>query len=331
MTHQLATNMPDIDTNLHLPSPARYFPIRNGRYDVKAGLSVFPTEFGNAEQDHQVFQFDTDFQRCRDNKLAVRKQNIGEYVCMTSDSDASVHRVNTFIIEHLVKHYPDYFQRVDKGDHFNLECSLSGNSILAHHDHTLIPTSAQHKPAAINLFDALALELQEDLCIMHVTKETIRLCAAHLCAANHWAAIDKLGMDMPALHAPVPGFIEQYRSPDALLHGIMNKQQAYIRFAWGISENCHFNRHPRLSAAHSNEVRGNDLFMRIERQILWPMSDMKTMLFTIKTLFRDCREMKHQHAHEFNPLVNAIQSMDNAALMYKGIERQHTLCKLAEL
>jgi len=329
MTQQLATNMPDTDTNL--PKPARYFPIRNGRYDVKAGLSVFPTAFGNALQDEQLFQFDTDFHRCRDNKIAVRKQDLNEYVCMTDDSNISIHHVNRFILEQLINQHSQYFRHTKDEDHLKLECSLSGNEILTHHDQTLISSAYPYNPPAMNLFDALALELQEDLCVMQVTSETTRLCAAHLCAANHWAAIDKLGMDMPGLHEPIPGFYEQNRSPDSLLQGIMKKQHAYIRFAWGISDDYRFNRHPRLQENNDSKVHGDGVFMRIERQLLWPMPDMQTMLFTIKTLFRDCREMKHQQAHEFDQLVNAIKSMDNAALAYKGIEREQTLHRLSAL
>ena len=324
--------MPDTQHDTHLPLPARYFPIIDGRYSAKAGLYRFPTDFGNGLADQQVFQFDTDFKRCRDNKLAARQQALNEYVCMADHSEDSLEHTNQFIIEQLARGYPDFFRLRNLGDTFHLDCMLTGNEIVISRDHTLV-SSTYHSddPAPVNLFDALALELQEDLCVMHVASATTRLCAAHLCAANHWAAPDKLGMDMFTLHKQVPEFTQHNRAPDKLLQGIVKKQQPYIRFAWGISENRCFNRHPRLADTMGTGHGDNSIFMRIERQLLYPMQDKHTVLFSIKTLFRDCSDIKEHDPEAFTQLVRAIETMGIATLNYKGIDRDNVLSGLAAL
>jgi len=321
--------MPDTSCSKHLPRPARYFPVTGGRYSARAGLFRFPTDFGNGIADHQVFQFDADFYHNRDNKLAVRKQALGEYVCFTDDAEDSLVQVTQFIIEQLGRHYPGVFRLEDTGTNLHLHCLLSGTEIVARKDYALVSSSNPSGAAEpLNLFDALALELQEDLCVMQVGPAASQLCAAHLCAPNHWAASDKLGMAMPALHTPVPGFTELNRSPDKLLTGIINKQQPYVRFAWGISADRCYNHHPRLSDAQNACDDDDGIYMRIERQLLYPMPDNRTLLFTIKTLFRDCAEIKRDSPEEFIQLVQAINTMGNATLVYKGFDRDEVLMQL---
>ena len=40
---------------------ARYTPFAGGRYDVRAGLAVLGTDFGNGAADAHAFQLDDDF------------------------------------------------------------------------------------------------------------------------------------------------------------------------------------------------------------------------------------------------------------------------------
>ena len=63
-----------------LPSPARYFPPRTGRYDVAPGLKPLGTPFGNGAADGRMFQIDTAFAEFRQNKQACRKERLGKYV-----------------------------------------------------------------------------------------------------------------------------------------------------------------------------------------------------------------------------------------------------------
>jgi hypothetical protein len=60
-------------------TPARYFPIESGRYEVKPGLFKFGTDFGNGDADRQVFQIDDQFPRYHAVKLAARQEQLSKY------------------------------------------------------------------------------------------------------------------------------------------------------------------------------------------------------------------------------------------------------------
>ena len=58
-----------------LPQPASYFSTGKGVYEVAPGLRPFGTSFGNGELDQKVFQFDQEFSRYRENKIACLSEN----------------------------------------------------------------------------------------------------------------------------------------------------------------------------------------------------------------------------------------------------------------
>src|SRR5436190_15319758 len=83
-------------------SPARYFPIESGRYEVKPGLFKFGTDFGNGDADRQVFQIDDKFPRYHAAKMAARKEQLSKYFQTNDYQEKTVKRVARFIREHLV-------------------------------------------------------------------------------------------------------------------------------------------------------------------------------------------------------------------------------------
>ena len=157
---------------------------------------------------------------------------------------------------------------------------------------------------------------------MQKTDSTSQLIAAHLCAANHWSARDKVHMDMQHLHQQVPEFTEENQEPDRLLQSISNKGKPYVRFAWGLSEHAILNQHPNLQTTPQSS---DHLFMRIERQVIWPIPDSKVLLFTIRTYFRECATLEEQQRLS---LINTVNSMSEATLAYKNINKADVLNKL---
>jgi len=291
-------------SSLLLPEPATYFPIIDGRYSTRAGLSKFGTDFGNGQQDKDIFQLDQQFLRYRENKLNAREDSIHNYVCTDEATHPQLTEVSQFILHQLCKEHPEYFILKDR----KLYCQLS-NEIIQTNDK--------------NLFDLLALQIQEDICVMQIGDSNTRLIAAHLCAANHWSAREKLGMDMLALHQQVPGFSDENREPHQLMAGLHNKAQTYVRFAWGLNEHPILNQHPKLEMNHS--PTGEKIWLRIERQVLAPIPDTNLMLFTIRTHFSDCGALEEQQRHS---LVSAINSMSDETLSYKNINKAKVLERL---
>ena len=302
-----------------LSSPTLYFPISGDRYSTRAGLARFGTDFGHGQPDAQLFQFDKTFSHYRNNKLAVREQAIDDYVCTNAIDARSLAEATKFILHHLCNEHPDKFSLHRSSQKMTLDCHLTNEQLIIDNDYSL---STPHKPEYKNLFDALALQISEDICLMQVTDTGTKLIAAHLCAANHWSARDKLLMDMPHLHQHVPGFADDNKEPEKLLQGISHKTEAYVRFAWGLCDQAVLNQHPHVSLKSKSS---DDLFMRIERQVIWPIPDSQILLFTIRTYFRDCTTLDEQQRLA---LIKAINSMSEATLKYKNINKADVLNKL---
>jgi len=293
--------------SLLLPAPAVYFPITDNRYSTRAALTKFGHDFGNGQQDKKLFQLDTQFSPYRDNKLKARKAAIHHYVCTDAASSSQLNTVTQFILQHLCDEYPEYFSL----QHEMLSCQLTDEKI---------PIKDE------NLFDTLSLQVQEDICVMEISESNSTLLAAHLCAANHWSAREKLGMDMLALHQYVPGFSKENREPNQLVAGLYNKTQPYVRFAWGLSEQPTLNQHPMLTPNDKSPI-DEKVWLRIERQVIYPIPDTDLMLFTIRTYFRDCDTLDKQQRIS---LISAINSMSDDTLKYKNINKADVINRLKQ-
>jgi len=302
-------------SSLSLPAPASYFPVIDNQYSTRAGLTKLGHDFGNGQQDAHLFQFDNQFSEYRNNKLQVREEALHEHVCAEATSESQLAVAARFILEALCHEHPNYFCL----DNMTLNCALTQDKLQLKDDYSLA-NNVDYK----NLFDALALQVQEDICLMQVDGSTSNLIAAHLCAPNHWSARDKLGMDMFALHDSVPEFLKENREPNQLMKGLYNKSQAYVRFAWGITEQPILNQHPNLTTKHP-APSNNKVWMRIERQVISPIPKTKMILFTIRTYFRDCDSLEKQQRFG---LISAINSMSDDTLNYKNINKTKILEKL---
>ena len=281
--------------------PAIYFPIKDKRYSTRAGLTKLGHDFGNQRQDQKLFQFDTQFSDYRHNKLKALEYSMYDYVC----ADAASPAITGFIQQQLCEEHPDYFSR--QGE--ILHCQL---------------TNEKHSINAKSFFNFLALQVQEDICVMRISESNTTLVAAHLCAANHWSAREKLGMDMLALHQHVPAFSDENKQPNQLMAGLHNKQQAYVRFAWGLNKQPILNQHPNFKPDNALPAT-EKVWLRIERQVLYPVADTDLMLFTIRTYFRDCADLAKQQRIS---LISAIESMTDETLKYKNINKTDVVNKL---
>jgi len=304
-----------------LPKPAIYFPIIDGHYSTRAGLSRFGDDIGNGKQDAQLFQFDNTYTLYRNNKLAIRDQSIDHYVCTDTTSLEVLKETGKWLLQHLCKEHPDKFLLQHAAQSMQLSCHLTSDKIFINNDGSLNSQNISYK----NLFDALALQVQEDICVMQKDGDRMKMVAAHLCAANHWSAREKLLMDMSDLHQHVPGFTDNNPEPDKLLLGLQKKIHPYTRFAWGLCKHATLNQHPEQPPKQDSN---SGLFMRVERQAIWPMVNTETLLFTIRTYFYDCAELDTQQCRS---LINAVNSMSDATLRYKNINRTNVVNKLLTL
>jgi hypothetical protein len=324
----------DTSENRRLPQAASYFPLQKGSYDVGPELNVFGLDFGNGVVDQQVFQIDENFTACRQVKLDARNERLSKYYRTQMLSSDVLTTILRFIIERLTLEYPELFQLVSQTDNdMALYCKLTNETLIF--DQKLRFLRVQRNdpapsPDYHDSLDALACQIQEDLAI--ISRSPFGrdwLAAVHLCQANNWAAEEKIGQPFQSIHEPVAGMKNSERDAKAIVNTIVNKGP-FVRFAWGLTPEAELNQHPRpcLSSGTNTETinRFNphkpSLYLRVERQTLWPFPDQQAALFTIRTYLTDCKQIR-ENTEQNEKLVSALQSMTKEQLKYKCLNKDY--------
>ncbi len=306
-----------------------YFPPASGRYEVNPGFYRLGHDFGNGRADTRVFQLDRQFVEYHAAKLKAREENTAKYLCFANYSGHQDRAINQFILRQLCHEHPAYFRLHIEPDRQHLDCRLTGESLLftAKGDYIECRPQTARFPTDyyVNGFDALAMQIQEDLALITVSQDTNCLTAVHLCFPNHWDPRDKIGADFTVIHHPVPKMAKINSSSDKLLKAALN-QQSLLRFAWGISSDKRLNHHPvPPSGVSADQWRGRSFdrdhpaaWLRVERQTLSGLPSINSILFTIRTYHYPLSRLKEDHR---NQLARAIRSMSDPTLEYKGLGR----------
>ncbi|KAB8314622.1 DUF3445 domain-containing protein [Tolypothrix campylonemoides VB511288] len=323
---------------------ACYFPLDNGRYEVKPGFMPFGSCLGNGEADKQVFQIDGNFAHYRQTKLLARAERLSKYYQTCNYSHGVAGAIARLIIDRLTQEHPQYFhsQRLDNSN-LAFHSKLTGETLYLDADWQLRQVETQGSqvfPSYASTLDAIAAQVQEDITVIcRCADGSNWLSAVHLCYPNHWSADEKIGKDFTTIHAPVAGMEKINRRASGIVN-TMIVREPMVRFAWGLSTDTRLNHHPEPPANVSiNEWHGRQfdrdnprLFLRIERQVIWGLPQYDAALFTIRTYFRDCTEIKKDILLR-SKLSAAIQSMTPDSLEYKGLQesRDNILAWLEEV
>lgn len=310
---------------------ACYFPLMNGRYEVKPGLIPLGTDFGNGTTDQQIFQIDSDFFAYRHCKLTARTERLSKYYQTHQLEPEVTQAVAELMVDRLAHAYPQYFDVRKYEDGKIFHSHLTNETFYFDRNWQLQQVEGSSMtPAYEATLDAVALQMQEDWAIVCRSEETNWLSAIHLCFPNYWCAEEKIGREFAVVHAPVAGMEKINRRSGAIVHTMIT-QKPMVRFAWGLSTDTRLNHHPEPPAGVAIEdwqgrlfdCENPHLYLRIERQVIWGLPQHNAALFTIRTYFRDCCEIK-QHPTLRAQLCSAIQSMTPEALIYKGLADSKT-------
>ncbi len=126
--------------------------------------------------------------------------------------------------------------------------------------------------------------VQEDLCLMRRGETGWRLAAAVLCFPSGWSLAEKIGGDLGAIHAPVPGFAGRMENVVTRIFDNLRAGAPLVRLNWSIYDDGKL-RHPANDAAmrfgdeDDAEAR---VHIRVERQILTRLPVSGDILFTIR-------------------------------------------------
>ncbi|MBD2339442.1 DUF3445 domain-containing protein [Calothrix sp. FACHB-156] len=300
----------------------------NGRYEVKPGMMAFGTCFGNGEADSQVFQVDENFADYRQAKLLARGERLGKYYQTHKYSKAVAGAIARLIVERLTQDYPQYFSyQKSTANTLIFHSQLTQETLYLDSDWQLqrVENSSVF-PVYSSTLDALAAQVQEDLTVICRGRDGCNwLSAVHLCYPNHWSAEEKIGKNFATIHTPVAGMEKINRRGDAIVNTMITCKPM-VRFAWGLSTDNRLNHHPEpppnLSVSQwqgrSFDPENPQLYLRIERQVIWGLPEYEAALFTIRTYFRDCSLIKKDSLLRVK-LCAAIESMSAESLFYKRL------------
>lgn len=304
---------------------ATYFPLDSGRYEVKTGLHRFGTDFGNADVDAKVFQLDGNFVRYRNAKLTARSERLSKYYQVHRYTPTLACVIASFIVQRLMQEHQQYFvlEHLPK-ERKALNCELTRETLIFDADMRLVEAHSNVQPRYVSSLDALACQVQEDLAVIRLACHEW-LSAVHLCFPNHWAAEAKIGRNFVTIHSPVPGIDKISANANALVRAMIYKGP-YVRFVWGLGADRRLNHHPdsgrdlyeQEGQSASFDFARPELWLRVERQTSWGFPQVAAALFTIRTYFTNCEDIR-QNPVKLRKLVSAIESMTADALHYKRL------------
>ena len=293
-------------------SPARYFPLESGRYEVKPGLFKFGTDFGNGDADRQVFQIDDEFPRYHAAKMAARQERLSKYFQTHDYRPATAERIAQFILERLPL-TPSLSLSGGEGVSVVTDSERSGDSRRTSVPRLPLSRGGEGQGEGLDL---LACRVQEDLAVIQRDGNRHWLAAIHLCFPNHWAVEDKIGKTFAEIHEPVAGIEPINRQADKLVDAMINATSGFVRFVWGIATDDELNHHPSKPRGRQFDPKNPRAFLRIERQTIWGFPEVDASLFTIRTYFEDLATLEPDKRAK---VISAIESMTPASLQYKGL------------
>lgn len=303
-----------------------YFPLLSGRYEIKPGFHRLGHDLGNGRTDDNLFQVDRQFSEYRNAKQNARDENPAKYICYADYTDEHDRITNQFIIQRLCREHPDFFGLHPDANGQRLECRLTGDRLLFTTTGDFLECSSSFATgihSCSNGFDALAMQVQEDLALVTINATENRLVAVHLSLPNHWDPRDKIGQDFIGVHGPVPGMARINARANQLLRACLD-QGPFVRFAWGIATDTLLNHHPHPPPDMDSQQwqgrrfdRGNpQAWLRVERQCLWGLPSISAVLFTIRTYHYAIEELS---VEQQCLLYQAVAGMEDEILAYKGL------------
>ena len=309
--------------------PAHYFPLPNGRYQMKVGLSRLGTDRGNGRADHHAFQLDSQWPRYRQAKLSARAENLAKYYATDSRLSPRVSSaLAEWMILRLCREHPEQFQweRHDDQTH-RVHCRLTGEILELDRKRELSGVRNGPRRNYADTLDALASQVQEDIALVELEETGAdRLTALHLCFPNYWAAQSKIGMDFTTMHQPVPGFDKIARQGRQLTRSLV-MDGPFVRFAWGLTTDARLNHHPEPPPGFDNaatwhgrrfDADEGQLYLRVERQVIQGLPEAHAFVFTIRTYLTPITRLD---ADQRKCLAEAVETMPRDARRYKGLAR----------
>lgn len=262
--------------------PARYFPVLASQQRLVAGLHLLGDDFGNGARDGQCFQRDEECQAYLTQKAAVPAS----------------------------RHWIDEDPRCAPAH----EAALDWIGRTLDYEGHPVAAADPRLPAAAR-WRAFAMQVQEDLALLHRGDGGGRVIALDVCFPSGWRPETLRGASFTGLHLPVPGFADEKISR-ALVSAMVDRGP-HVRFVWTVVADKALDHHP--DAGHRVRFDGSTAraWLRVERQTTIPLRAVDCGLFLIRTYLYPLESLE---AERRAALAAALRSMPRDILVYKELD-----------
>lgn len=170
----------------------------------------------------------------------------------------------------------------------------------------------------------IARHVQEDLAIVSGDpKHGFRLIAGAITFPSGWSIVEKIGLSMLNVHAPVPAYEAKLHAPTEKLLERIVQGRPVCRLNWGVRPSPQLDQSPKhqqkLQAAQSTinaANAGQRCWLRVERQTLARLTPSNDVLFAIHTHQERIRDLSNTQQEM---LLGVLQTCPDETLAYKGI------------
>lgn len=188
-------------------------------------------------------------------------------------------------------------------------------------EQAVLSTIAAHAPAGWRSDEPLELQFEEDFALVDGEGGIVPwLC---VCLPSHWAPEDKLGQSLAQIHAPVADAATLQAASEALTR-LVTSGEHWMRQVWTVSPSDRHDQHPRRHARTpwpaTDDAQDFALqcFLRVETQTFLPVPGRAQSVFAIHVQLQPLTQAV-QHAAQARRLHDALASMSDAVLAYKGL------------
>ena len=205
----------------------------------------------------------------------------------------------------------------DLDEHHPGLVSRDGTGRLVEHT-----TGVAVDPAGRHPVDVAGRLVQEDLCVMDRRDDAWRLVAASLCFPSRWRLADKIGRDLSAIHAPVPGYEDALARPTAAFFDRLRPERPVWRLNWTLIDHPDLHQPDAASrrGATAGAEPGQSLWFRVERQTLRRLDGTGAVIFTIRTYVTPLDALVGRYPDAAGALLATLPTVPDATLAYKGWE-----------
>ncbi len=173
-----------------------YFPLYNGLRNSSMGLLKF------SKSSSRHFIIGPSFNVFRANKEQCRLDGLSKYYQKTN---ADYPNIIKFIVKTLVSEYPEHFELKHTNGLAYLKCDLTDELIVMNNDAELVDSDTKLKTPFVDAFDALSMQVSEDIVIHDVGNKNNDFAAAiHLMHCNGWETTENIGKSFSFIHSGVP-------------------------------------------------------------------------------------------------------------------------------